>query len=80
MDSADSTTLDAIIAQFRAIKADIDAREAEIQRALPGRVMAKAGQARLAEYAASLMVKPGIEGDQSVAALAAAAWSDLADI
>lgn len=77
---ASAATLDALIASFRELKVDIDAREAAIRKAFPGEVFAKSGQARLADTAHAQMVKPDIGGDQTMSELAASAWSDLADI
>jgi hypothetical protein len=65
-----AATLDTMIALFRTIRADIDAREAEIRKAFPGRVLAKSGQQRLADYAHAQMVivwRPGCRARRAAA-------------
>lgn len=73
---AKASELDALVDQFRSAKGMIDAAEAEIRHER-GSVVAKAGQERLADYGHSLMVKPSIGSDMTVAQVAAAAWEGV---
>ena len=69
--------LDALISQFRAAKATIDAAELEIRKAQPGVHEAHAGRNRLALYAHARMVEPNLNGGKTVAAHASDSWAGV---
>jgi hypothetical protein len=73
-----AAVLDTLVTQFLAAKAIIEAAEKEIRVTQPGaNHEARAGRVRLAEYARSLMGDPGLNGGQTVAAHASAAWTGV---
>ena len=72
-----AATLDSLVSQFRSIKADIEAREAEIRQSDPARPWAISGQQGLVSYARTLMTKPSITEDETVEAVATRAWSEF---
>jgi hypothetical protein len=75
---AKAAELDTLIGQFQAAKAAIDAAETEIRKAQPNADHdAIAGRTRLALYGYALMVNPALNGGQTVAALASAAWEGV---
>jgi hypothetical protein len=73
-----AAALDTLIASFRTAKAAIDAAELAIRQAQPNaNHEAHAGRIRLAQYAHMLMVDPNLNGGQSVADLASAAFDGV---
>lgn len=75
---ARAADLDALIIQFRAAKAEIDAAEAEIRQLRPSSDPSRAYQERLTFVALDAMGKPSIEGEATIATLAATAWEGVA--
>lgn len=76
--TAQAAVLDTLVSQFLAARALIDAAELEIRQSQPAaNHHARAGRIRLAEYARSLMGNPNLNGGQTVAALASAAWAGV---
>ena len=74
---AKTAEMDALIIQFRAAKAEIDAAEAEIRQLRPVSEPSRAYQERLALVALDAMGKPSTDGAPTIAALAAAAWAGV---
>lgn len=73
-----AAVLDTLVTQFLAAKALIDAAETEIRQSQSNaNHHARAGRIRLALYGHALMVNPGLNGGQTVAALASEAWSGV---
>jgi hypothetical protein len=70
--------MDALIIQFRAAKAEIDAAEAEIRQLRPVSEPSRAYQERLALVALDAMGKPAISGEATISELAASAWVGIA--
>lgn len=75
---AKAADLDALIIQFRAAKAEIDAAEAEIRQLRPASDPSRAYQERLALVALDAMGKPSVEGQATISAIAASAWEGVA--
>ena len=76
--TAQASTLDTLVSDFRAAKAAIDAAELAIRKAQPtANHHASAGRIRLAYYAHALMVEPSIAGRKTVAELATQAWAGV---
>lgn len=70
--------MDTLITQFRTAKAEIDVAEAEIRQLRPVSEPSRAYQERLAFVALDAMGKPSTDGEATIAALAAAAWTGVA--
>jgi hypothetical protein len=76
--TAQAATLDTLITDFQTAKAAIEAAELAIRKEQPNaNHAAHAGRIRLAEYARALMGDPNLNGGQSVASLATAAWTGV---
>lgn len=69
--------LDVLIGQFRAVKAAVEAAEAEIRQLRPVSDVPRAYQERLALVALDAMGKVSIANDKTIAELAASAWEGV---
>ena len=74
---AKAAEMDALIIQFRAAKAEIEAAEAAIRQLRPVSEPSRAYQERLALFALDALGKPSNDGAATIAECAAAAWGEV---